>query len=110
MFNFLFGTLCAGGAVFGAVLSFNGVMSETYEAVTAGGIFLFGSLATFGIGQLTRAKSRKQKRAVQAGNWHRAAPPKRAEPAAFPVAACEEPGAPHPVLERVASRFARPLH
>lgn len=113
MLNFLFGILCASGAVFGSYLAWRGVTVQDHEAVIAGGVFIFGSLLTFGVGQIHRL-IRKQRKAGR----HRARnspllrmEPARAdslfreEPEAFPTRA--DPVVPHPVLERVASRFAR---
>jgi len=116
MINFLFGVLCAAGAVFGALLTYTGIIDHSYEGVIAGGLFLFGSLLTIGIGQITRSMSIRQKRTGRVRHARRtemAFRPEtqtRPEPAIFPSAGPadpEEPVVPHPVLERVASRFAR---
>ncbi len=114
MLNFLFGTMCAAGAVFGSFLAWRGVSGNDYEAVIAGGVFLFGSLLTFGLGQIHRLIRSRLKKSGR--NRARTAPLLRIEPDKLDALFREEPEAfperpepvvPHPVLERVASRFAR---
>lgn len=115
MMNFLFGILCAAGAVFGSFLAWRGVNGDDYEAVIAGGVFIFGSLLTFGIAQihrLIRSRLKKSGRHRSRTNpllrAESGAPDSifREEPEAFPLTR-PDPVVPHPVLERVASRFAR---
>lgn len=113
--TFLFGLLCAVGILFGASLTATGLVNNDYLAVAAGGVFLFGGLLTFGIGQMGRSMDILQKRLVKLA-LHRDEP--RAETrghdgtntiAEFPASGrWPEPPRPNPVLERVASRFARP--
>ncbi|MFP3942462.1 MAG: hypothetical protein ACLFWF_01120 [Alphaproteobacteria bacterium] len=117
MLNFLFGVLCAAGTVFGSILTYDGVTGHNHEAVIAGGIFLFGSLLTFGIGQIHRLMRAQYKKMVRARGSRRANPAFRMEPGPdrapfgqepFPFPERAEPVIAHPAIERVASRFARP--
>lgn len=115
MMNFLFGLLCAVGILFGAGLTLTGLSNSDYLAVAAGGVFLFGGLLTFGLGQMGRSMNVLEKRIIKLA-LHRDEPQARVPgpngahivPDAPDSTRWPDPPRPNPVLERVASRFARP--